>query len=345
MSRFVIASTRKSAGKTGLVAGLGAALGGKCGYMKPLGDRLLYQKKRLWDYDAAVISRAWELKVDPENMTLGFEHAKLRFMYDEKAMSKRLTELAAEMEKGRNHLFIEAGEDLSFGSSVGLDALSVARVTGARVILVAGGTDDRISDDLAFVHIWLNEPGVKFAGVVINRVQDPEDFRHTHMDRIKSLGIPVLGVLPLRQELNQISAGFVADRLFARVLAGEPGLNAAVKNVLIGSIGSQAALSEALKKEKMLIITSGDRSDVILAALEADTSCLVLTNDAVPPSQVIAKAAERNIPLLLVPQDTHETARRIDALEPLLSVGDAEKFSVLEKDVKAGIDLKALRKS
>ena len=344
MARFVISSTRRSAGKTGLIAGLSAALGGKAGYVKPLGDRLLYQKKRLWDYDAAVIARAWNLGVDLEHMTLGFEHAKLRFMYDAEAVKKRLRELADAMEKGRNHLFIESGEDLLFGASVGLDALSVARATEARLILVVGGSDERIADDIAFIDAYLKEPEVKLAGVVINKVQDPEEFRHTHLEKIRSRGLPILGILPFRQELATISAGFVAERLFARVLGGEAGLNSTVKNVLIGSIGSEAALREALKKDRMLIITSGDRSDVVLAALESDTACIVLTNDVMPPSHIVTKAAGKNVPVLLVPQDTFETARRIDALEPLLSAGDSAKFALLEKDVKSGIDLNALAK-
>jgi BioD-like phosphotransacetylase family protein len=337
-----MASTRRGAGKTGIIAGIVAALKLKAGYMKPMGDRLLYQKKRLWDYDAALMARLWSLKEDPENMTLGFEQAKLRFMYDTPALKKRLEETAKTMESGKDVLFIEGGPDLAFGSSVNLDADAVARMLGAKLVLVLGGTDDQVSDDLAFVKAHVEATGTPVAGVIINRVQDPDDFRATRLGGLSGSGIKVLGVLPHRPELSRISVGFVADRLFAKVLSGESGMNTLVKNVLVGSIGSEAALREAFKKERMLIVTSGDRSDVILAAMEADTAGMVLTNDMLPPSSVIARAAEKNLPLLLVPHDTHEAVRQIDALEPLLTAGDADKTALLEGDIRVGVDLKAL---
>jgi BioD-like phosphotransacetylase family protein len=56
MEKVIVASMRESAGKTGVIVGLAKALGKKIGYIKPFGDRLLYRKKRLWDYDSALIT-------------------------------------------------------------------------------------------------------------------------------------------------------------------------------------------------------------------------------------------------------------------------------------------------
>ncbi len=83
MRRLVIASTRENAGKTSLIVGLGRASGKPFGYLKPFGDRLLYRKKRLWDYDSALVGQIFELAMDPREMSIGFDHSKLRFMYDE----------------------------------------------------------------------------------------------------------------------------------------------------------------------------------------------------------------------------------------------------------------------
>ena len=60
MRRLVLASMREAAGKTSLIVGLGKAIEKPFGYMKPFGDRLLYRKKRLWDYDSALIAPRWE---------------------------------------------------------------------------------------------------------------------------------------------------------------------------------------------------------------------------------------------------------------------------------------------
>jgi len=85
MNKYVVTSMRPSAGKTSLIIGLAKALGGKIGYMKPFGERFLYRKKRLWDYDAALITNIFNLDENPEDMSIGFHHAKLLFMLDEAA--------------------------------------------------------------------------------------------------------------------------------------------------------------------------------------------------------------------------------------------------------------------
>ncbi|MBN2361569.1 MAG: AAA family ATPase, partial [Deltaproteobacteria bacterium] len=86
MKPVVLASTRRGSGKTSLVIGLAKAMGRSCGYMKPFGDRLLYRKKRLWDYDAALISQVLGLTESAETITIGFERAKLRYMYTPEAI-------------------------------------------------------------------------------------------------------------------------------------------------------------------------------------------------------------------------------------------------------------------
>ena len=95
MRRLVFASMREGAGKTSVIVGLGKAAGRPFGYMKPFGDRLLYRKKRLWDYDSALVANIFDLKESPEDISLGFDHSKLRFMYDEETTKKKLQELVA----------------------------------------------------------------------------------------------------------------------------------------------------------------------------------------------------------------------------------------------------------
>ena len=75
MNKYVITSMHASAGKTSLIIGLAKALGGNVGYIKPFGERLIYHKKRLWDYDAALIANIFQMDDDPEEMSIGFHHA------------------------------------------------------------------------------------------------------------------------------------------------------------------------------------------------------------------------------------------------------------------------------
>lgn len=343
MKTIVIASARRSSGKTSLVIGLSKALKGTCGYIKPFGDRLLYRKKRLWDYDAALVSGILGLPDNVEAGTLGFERAKLRYMYAPEELKAKLLEVARVAGEGKDILFVEAGADLSNGVSVGLDAISLARHLGGRLAIVVAGTDDSMVDDVAFLRQHVQMTGVDFAGVILNKVQDIEDFRATHIEEVTRLGIPVLGVVPNVPELTQASVRYVADALFARVVAGEQGMDARVKTVFVGAMSADAAMRyPAFQKPGKLIITSGDRSDIVLAALDGNTAAVVLAHNILPPPNIISKASERGIPLLLVPSDTFQTAKQIDDMEPLITRDEGDKVALLADLVEKHVNAEAL---
>lgn len=345
MRKLVMASTNRSAGKTSLTVGLIKASGRSFGYLKPIGDRLHYRKKRLWDYDAALMTSLFDLDDGPENMSIGFEHAKIRFVYDEKTVRARVMEKCEDAAAGKDVLFIESGADIHYGTSVNLDALSLARYADAEIVLVVSGDDYNILDDLMFLKKYVDLSGVKVAGVIANKVRDVEDFTHTHIADVKALGLPVLGVVPFSPELSYVPVSSYADRLFAKVIAGETGLNRVVKNIFVGAMSAAAAQQNpAFEKEQKLVITAGDRSDIIVTALESDTSGVVLTNNILPPSNIISRASEAGVPLLLVPWDTYYTTMQIDHMEPLLAKDDSGKVELLGKLVTEHVDFGALTK-
>jgi BioD-like phosphotransacetylase family protein len=331
MDKVIIASMRKSAGKTSAIVGIAAATGKKIAYVKPFGERMLYRKKRLWDYDSSLITAVFGLKEDPVDMSIGFDHSKLRYMYDEEGTRQKVLETINRLGNDRDVLFIEGGRDLTYGISVHLDTLSLAKYTGGRLFIVVSGDEDSILDDLLFLKRHVNLAGVNLNGVIINKVQNLEEFQSTHLPAIRQMGVQVVGVIPYQSELTYFSVSYLAERLFAKVLCGEGGLNRVVKNIVIGAWSANVFLQNPLfKKENKLVITGGDRTDMILASLESDTSGIILTNNILPPSNIISKASEKNIPLLIVFSDTYQTAKQIESLEPLLTKDDTEKAELLK---------------
>jgi len=348
MNRIVVSSMGASAGKTTVIVGLGRALKADFGYIKPFGERLVYLKKRLWDYDAALMTSLFSLKEYPEDMTLGFGQSKLRYMYDEATRRKKLLDMAARIGRDKQFLVVEGGAGLRHGGSVGLDPISVARALQAKLVVVTAGNEDSVLDDLWFLRNHIHLEGLNFGGVIINKIRSPEDFNETCLPGIKELGIKVLGVLPHEPELTHLSVRFLAEKLFAKVITGEGGLDRLIKHVFVGAMSADPVhkntLTNIFNKENKLIITSGDRSDMILTALESNTSCVVLTNNVLPPSNIIAKAQDRQIPLLLVPQDTYSTATQIDDLEPLLMKQETGKLALVEKLAREHLDLAEIAK-
>lgn len=343
MRRLVFASMREGAGKTSVIVGLGTTMGGKFGYMKPFGDRLLYKKKRLWDYDSALIANIFDLSESPEDISIGFDHSKLRFMFDEAATKQKLGELLSHIEKDRDVVFIEGGRDLGYGLSVNLDAISVARNTDSSLVIVMRGEERTILDDITFIKRHLDLEGVSFEGVIVNRCYDKDDFAVTYAPAIEELGVKVLGVIPYEIELTHPSVGFLSECLFAKVIAGEVGLSTVARNIFVGAMSADAARRHpSFGKSKKLVITSGDRSDMILAALESDTSGIILTNNISPPSSIISKAAQQGTPMLLVSDDTYRVAKQIDDTQYLLKRDEEGKIALLAGLVGDNLDVEAL---
>lgn len=345
MQKLIIASTRPSAGKTSVIVGLLKNLGKNFGYIKPLGDRLVYREKHLWDYDSSVVNGVFGLRGNAEDTTIGFQHSKLKYMYDEEGIKAKLREIADNAGRDKDLLIIESGRDFSYGASVHMDSLSLAKYSGAKFILVVGGNEDAIVDDLFFYKKHIHAEGLNAGGVIINKVPDIEDFKDSYLSGIQELGIKVLGILPFRKDLTYFTVQFLADALLAKVIAGEKGIKGVVKNIFVGAMSADEAVrSQFFKKENRVMITGGDRSDLVLAALENDATAIILTNNIYPPSNIISLASLKNIPLLLVNSDTYTVSSQIDDLEPLLTSEDSERVDLLAKLVKAHVNLEEVMK-
>ena len=345
MKSLIVASTREDAGKTSTIIALARILNKRFGYLKPLGDRFLYRKKRLWDYDASLLTQLFGLGEEPETISIGFDHSKLRYMYDRKAMFEEFDRIVNQVGADREAVFIECGKDLAYGASVCLDPLTISQETGAPVLILAGGGENEIADDLAFINRFVGSDEANVAGVIINKVVQMEDFCQIHLPEIERLGINVLGMLPYQAEFASVSLSTVADKLFAKVLAGENGLQNRVRSVVVGAMSVGAALVDPhINNPGKLVITSGDRSDMVLAMMETKgTAGIVLTNDIIPPANILAKASGLNVPLLVVPGDTYSTALQIEKIRPLLRAEDDAQIDSLTTLVSEHVDMGAIR--
>ena len=145
MEKLVIASTGNGVGKTSLIVGMAKALGKSFGYVKPFGDRMVYREKKVWDYDAELITSIFGMSQTPEEMTIGFEHSKLRYMYDAEGRRRKLQEMVSHA--GKELLFVEGGENLRYGISLGLDPLSITRDIGGKLLVLIDGQGDILLDE------------------------------------------------------------------------------------------------------------------------------------------------------------------------------------------------------
>ena len=342
MKSLFVTSTNPNAGKTTLIIGLAKNLSNKkVGYMKPFGERIVYKKKRLWDYDAASIVKIFKLDEVPENLSIGFDHSKIMYMYNEEQLREKILEALDRVGEGKDIVFVEDGRELSYGASVGLDGFNIASTLRSDVVLVASGEDYEILDTLAFLKKTVNiDKKINLRGVVINKIDSMENWEEIYKPIVEKMGIKVIGLIPRRKELEVITPRILADQLFAKIVVGEEWLDREIENTFIGAMSASAAAKSPLfSRENKLIITSGDRTDLILVSIENNTSCIILTNNILPPSHIIEKARKKKVPLLLVPWDTFQTAKYVEGIKILVTERDEKKIKIIEELIRNHTEL------
>ena len=117
-----------------------------------------------------------------------------------------------------------------------------------------------------------------------------------------------------------------------------------VENFLVGAMRQESAISYFRKAPRKAVITGGDRPDIALAAIETDTSALILTGNLFPDVRVLAKAKERGVPVILVPYDTYLTVQKVQEVSGKIKKGDTKRISLAKEIVKKHVDYKGLLK-
>ncbi|WP_341473776.1 DRTGG domain-containing protein [Desulfofundulus thermobenzoicus] len=97
---------------------------------------------------------------------------------------------------------------------------------------------------------------------------------------------------------------------------------------------ADSALTYLRRSADKAVILGGDRADMALAALETSTAVLILTGGLYPDVKVIARAQEKNVPLILVHYDTYTTVEKINHLTRRLKPGNTTAIQVALENVE-----------
>jgi BioD-like phosphotransacetylase family protein len=91
-------------------------------------------------------------------------------------------------------------------------------------------------------------------------------------------------------------------------------LGETVERFSVGAMTADAAYRHFMKIRDKAVITGGDRADIILAALNTSTKCLVLTGNLYPNDVVLSRAQQAGVPVMVVSSDTLETIEKLEAM-------------------------------
>ncbi len=317
----------------------------RVGYMKPVGHRYFTVEGRVTDEDAAFMRETLQLGEDLDDIcpvVLTPQLVNRCYLEGSGDLLERVKQAFGRVSADKDVVIVQGAYTSLQGRFLGLSAYQLAPVFAARVILVERYDDAFQGDNVLAAKDDFTDSltGVIFNIIPPNRESFVADILAPSLER---LGIPVLGRIPADRLLSSINVGDLADLLEGRVLAGEASLDNLVEDIVIGAMGQEHALSIFRKHHNLCVVTGGDRSDIMLAAMEAKARCLVLTGNLYPSSIILGKAEELGIPVIMVSTDTFTTAERADMIVRSARTHEAKKLERLRELIDCCVDLPRIR--
>ncbi|NLF01036.1 MAG: phosphotransacetylase family protein [Anaerolineales bacterium] len=350
MKALYVTSLHTSSGKTALCLGLARRMqaeGRKVGYFKPLSVQAWTPGKFQTDEDADFVRRILDLSEDVRDLVgvmLAPDTVKhLVATEPNTALLDQVKASFGKVSQGKDVMLLEGGGSLREGYCVGLGTPVVAEALGAPALAIAPYRN-RLSllDDCLVAQLRL---GKQLLGVVVNQLPDEETafFDEVARPYLKRHGIPLLGVLPNRERLEAISVEELADALQAEYLTLPEKRDVLIENMIVGAMGVQHALPHLRHVAgSKAVITGGDRADIQLVALETGSCCLVLTGHLRPVPEVLRRAEESEVPILLVRQNTLETVQLVEQVFGKTRLGQAAKLQEFESLLEGHFDFARL---
>ena len=157
-------------------------------------------------------------------------------------------------------------------------------------------------------------------------------------------------LFPHESILSNPSVALIREELGAELLNEPPTLSTFVDDVVVGAMGAQNAISYF--KRGVLLITPGDREDIILAACtgldvqsEEKMAGIVLTGNLRPNASVLKVIRAMPIPVLLTVEDSYRVASKVHDLTVKTRPNDAGKISLIRDLIARNVDLEKILKA
>lgn len=314
---LLIGSTESYSGKSATILGLFHQLQQKgldIAYGKPLGNYLNGESAtEIPEADVQFLTQLLNLppqRLLPTILALDETTIRNRLCGDDKIDYRQRLKQYLQM-PGGDLALLEGPGTLEEGSLFDLRLLQVAEILNAEILLVARYKSVFSVEPLISARRRL---GDRLIGVLLNDI--PSDKLETVEREIRPYleqrSIPVLGMLPSSDLLRSVSVGELVNQLQAEVLCRPDRLGLMVESLAIGAMNVNSALRYFGRRRNMAVVTGGDRVEIQLAALESSTQCLILTGKLPPPTFILRKAEELEIPILSVDRDTLTTVEIVD---------------------------------
>ncbi|HIQ42785.1 phosphate acetyltransferase [Pseudomonas sp. BMW13] len=358
MHTFFIAPTGFGVGLTSISLGLVGALersGLKVGFFKPIAQP--HAGDLGPERSSELIARTHGLH-SPKPLPLSHVERMLGDgQLDE--LLEEIISLYQQAAAGKDVVIVEGMVPTRHASYAARVNFHLAKSLDADVILVSAPEDESLTELSDRVEIQAQLFGgpkdPKVLGVILNKVRS-EDGIDAFAERLEDLSpllksgdFRLLGCIPWQDELNAPRTKDIAELLGARIInAGDYEQRRMMKIVLCARA---VANSVQLLKPGTLVVTPGDRDDIILSACLAamngvPLAGLLLCSDFAPDPRIMELcqgALASGLPVMTVSTGSYDTATHLNRLNKEIPLDDRERSEKVSDFVAGHIDHDWLR--
>jgi BioD-like phosphotransacetylase family protein len=349
--RVFIAATRQNDGKTTTSLGLLSAMQDiykRIGYIKPVGQRFVEIEEQKIDEDTVLMDRVYRLNcplVDMSPIAVEPDFTRKYLQTSNRdALVKRIENAFDRVAWEKDFVLVEGSGHAGVGSVFDLSNAQVAKILNAKVIIVSRGGIGKPIDEVALNQALFEKEGVEIIGVILNKViPEKIEFVCEFARRgLKRKGLELLGVIPHQRMLSSPTLGLIREELNAEMLNPSRQLQNLVDDVVVGAMGVHNAIN--FFKPGVLLITPGDREDIVVAAstpvgARAQLAGIVLTGNLRPSSAVLKVIHDMDFPVLLARDDSYQVASKVHDLTVKTRPDDGEKISLIRNLIAEHVDV------
>lgn len=357
--RIFIAATRMNDGKTTTSLGLYSALNDgekKIGYIKPVGQRFVDVNGEKIDEDSFLLTETFDVSVPIQAMSPIVVDKDFTKNYLDDSASiypKIVNRLCRSFDRAayeKDYIIIEGTGHAGVGSVFDLSNAEVANILNAKVIIVASGGIGRPIDEIALNQALFEKAGADIIGVIINKVQsDKLDFiKHYCGQALKKMNLKLLGVIPENAKLSEPSLSQIIHEIRGECLNTTNNIQSKkIKKVVIGAKTGLSTIDDI--EEGTLIITSGDREDIIQPCIKSNKasmlSGIILTNAITLNDATLEDIQSSEIPFILSNDSSYSVISRMNKMNIKTQPHDLDKISIIKEILKSNIDLKEIEEA
>ncbi|MBG6110165.1 phosphate acetyltransferase [Flavobacterium sp. CG_9.10] len=352
-----IATSEPNSGKSIITLGLMSMLIGKTakvGYFRPI----------IEDFEDGKIDNHIETVISHFGLDIAFEDA---FAITKSKLIKKknkgkigevldvIIDKYKRLEEQFDFVLVEGTSFSGEGTVIELDMnVLIAKNLGIPTIIVGSGvgkTLEELIDSLYLAYDSFKVKDVEVLAVIANKVQ-PENIKLVTDGLKASLPKDILvNAIPIISSLNNPTIKEIVDELDAKVLFGGEFLNNEIGNFSVGAMQLHNYLLHL--KENALVITPGDRADIILGALQANESAnyptisgIVLTGNILPDDSILKliEGLTSIVPIISVEGGTYSITNKIGNIKSQIYADNKQKIETSINTFEKYVDLDNLAK-